>query len=176
MPKVSLLSTDELLAVACPYCGRHFPPGTEWVQEARMAWGHCGVKMVSDGELVGIMALAPTESADRTMMKMLWLTPECVGRGLGHQLVLAAAAELVRQDQRLLLAVAGRHYVSCATPSASFLLRSGFHQPTGERLWQLELRQSLLERQGRGLLQRWRQRWRATGAEPAGGTVSGRVH
>lgn len=174
MSKVSLLSANELLSLACPYCGRQLPHGTEWVQDARRAWGHCGMKVIDDGELVGVIALAPTQRGDQTMMKMIWVRPDVVGHGLGRQLVGAAAAELVRADQRLLLAVAGRQVVSCATPSESFLLRAGFHRPAEQRLWRLELRQTLLEREGRGLVQRWLRKWRGPGAQPAGGAVSGR--
>lgn len=174
MARLSPLSLAEAVELRCPYCGRQQPPGTDWLAEAQRRWGRCGVKLVVDGQVAGVLMLAPAERPGQAMIKSLWVRPELAGRGYGRQLVQSAAAEMVRLKLDVILAAGGRAQSSCATPPAAFLDRVGFVRPGNAGLWRLELGQAVLERSGLGIVGRLL-RGIGRGPQPAGGTAAGRV-
>lgn len=174
MARISPLLAAELTELPCPYCGRQVPAGLDWVTASQARWGRCGVKLTSDGEVVGILAMAPTERAGQAMVKMIWVRPEVAGRGYGRQLVQGAAAEMLRLKLDVLWAAGGRGAAQCATPPTAFLERVGFVRPPDSRLWRLDLGQAVLERSGLGVFGRLI-RGLGFGPQPAGGTVSGRT-
>ncbi|MBA3022055.1 GNAT family N-acetyltransferase [Propionicimonas sp.] len=171
MARISPLVAAELIELPCPYCGRQLPAGTDWLVAAQSQWGRCGVKLSQDGQVVGILALAPGEERGQGLVKAIWVRPEVSGRGYGRQLVQGAAADMVRLKLDVLLAAGGRTHLACATPPSEFLAAVGFVRPADSRLWRLELHRAVLERSGLGLLGRLL-RGLGSGPEPAGGAVS----
>jgi GNAT superfamily N-acetyltransferase len=174
MPKTSPLSVKELTSLACPYCGRQLPLGTEWLGAAEALWGNCGVKLTQEDDVLAVLALAPAGRADEAMVKMMWVRPELARRGYGRQLVQAASAEMVRHKMIAIRASGARGRHVCATPPIGFLREVGFTLPAGERLWRLDLRKTVLERKSRRLLERLLGGLGAN-PEPAGGAISSRV-
>jgi GNAT superfamily N-acetyltransferase len=174
MARISPLLAAELTELPCPYCGRKVPAGLEWVTAAQTRWGRCGVKLTHDGEVVGVLAMTPSEQRGQALVKVLWVRPELAGHGYGRQLVQAVAAEMVRLRLDALLAVGGRGRYSCASPPVRFLESVGFRQMPDSRLWRLDLGQAVLERSGLGIVGRLI-RGLGAGPQPAGGTVSGRT-
>jgi GNAT superfamily N-acetyltransferase len=174
MPKTSPLSASELSSLACPYCGRQLPAGTEWLGAAEAQWGSCGVKLTQDDGIAAVLAFAPTARADEAMVKMIWVRPELAGRGYGRHLVQAAAADMVRHKMTALRASGARGRHVCASAPIGFLQEVGFTLPVGERLWRLDLRKTVLERKSLRLLERL---FGGLGAnpEPAGGAISPRM-
>jgi GNAT superfamily N-acetyltransferase len=173
MARISLLQATELAELACPYCGRTVSGQLEWAEAAHRRWGRCGVKLVHDGEVVGVLALGPAERRGEATVKVLWVRPEVAGRGYGRQLVQAATAEMVRLKLDALVAVGGLGRYRCACPPVPFLERVGFRRVPDSPLWRLELHQAVLERSGLGAIGRFLRGFGA-GPQPAGGTVSGR--
>jgi GNAT superfamily N-acetyltransferase len=174
MARISPLLASELTELSCPYCGRQVPGGLDWVNAAQSRWGRCGVKLAQDGQVVAILAMAPTDRIGHAMVKMMWVRPEVAGRGYGRQLVQGAAAEMVRLKLETLWASGSRSGNHCAAPPAAFLERVGFVRPPDSRLWRLELGQAVLERSGLGIIGRFLRGFGA-GPQPAGGAVSSRV-
>ncbi|MCE1175280.1 MAG: GNAT family N-acetyltransferase, partial [Propionibacteriales bacterium] len=116
MARISSLQAAELTELPCPYCGRQVPAGLDWLTASQSRWGRCGVKLTHDGEVVGILAMTPTERVGHAMVKMIWVRPEVAGRGYGRQLVQGAAAEMLRLKLEVLWAAGGRGASHCATP------------------------------------------------------------
>lgn len=175
MPRLSPLTVPEVLALPCPYCGRQLPEGTAWLTQAGEQWRHCGVKLVTDDTVVGVLAMAPSPTDGVAQVKMAWVRAESAHVGLGRQLMQAAAAEALRLGLSQIVAVGGRAHLSCATPPEGFLKASGFAQAPGESLWRLDLNQSVLERSGLGRFSRFLRALGHAGPEPASGAVSGRM-
>jgi ribosomal protein S18 acetylase RimI-like enzyme len=172
MAKTSTLSASELAALPCPYCGRVVQPKTEWAQAAMTAWGFAAIAVTRADEVAGVLALAPGERADEARIKMVWVRPESSGYGLGRQLVQAAAAELFRRRMKALVASGSRSNFTCASPPREFLMEVGFTRRPDQRLYRLDLRQTVLGRTHLGLFGRL---VRGFNAGPEPGVVSGRI-
>ncbi|MEE9964799.1 MAG: GNAT family N-acetyltransferase [Propionicimonas sp.] len=174
MAKVAELTAAELVELSCPYCGRHLPAGTDWLDRAQSQWGRCGVRAVRGDHIEAVLAMTPGRKSGEALVKMLWVGPEAAGRGLGRQLVQAAAAEALRLGLSTVVAVGGHGSLTCATPPEGFLRGCGFRQTAGDSLWRLDLNQTVLERAGWGRLARMLGTLGHAGPQPAGGTASRR--
>jgi ribosomal protein S18 acetylase RimI-like enzyme len=177
MPRLSMVTLTELSGLACPYCGRTVGPDTPWAPQAATVWGWCGVKLTTADEVAGLLLLAPLEDATQAMLTCAWVRPGLTGAGYGRQLVQAAAAGLVNQKGRVIVARGSRQHVRCEAPPRDFLRAVGFTRGLDDRLWRLDLDRAVVgERTGvRSVFERLLSSLRpVTPPEPAGGL--GRVH
>ena len=174
-----MVTLAELGALACPYCGRTVAKDTPWAISAATVWGWCGVKLALEAEVEGVLLLAPLDEPGHAMVTSMWVRPGSTGGGYGRQLVQAAAAGLVAQNARVIVARGSRRNVRCEAPPRDFLRAVGFTRGRDERLWRLDLERTVsAERNGvRSAFERFLDSLRpATPPEPAGGAISGRVH
>ena len=179
MPRLSMVTLAELPALACPYCGRRVPADTPWAASAATLWGWCGVKLTVAGEVSGLLLLGPLESPGQAMLAGVWVRPESVGSGYGRQLVQTAAAGLVEQKARVIVARASRNHVRCEAPPREFLRAVGFTRGREDRLWRLDLDRAVVGERSvvRNAFERfWESLRPVTPPEPAGGAISGRMH
>jgi ribosomal protein S18 acetylase RimI-like enzyme len=173
-----MVTLAELAGLACPYCGRTVAKDTPWAISAMTVWGWVGVKLTVDDEVAGALLLAPMEEAGHAMITSVWVRPGATGSGYGRQLVQAAAAGLVTQKARVVLARGSRNNVRCEAPPREFLRAVGFARGRDDRLWRLELDRAVVgERNGvRNVFERFLDSLRpVVPPEPAGGAISGRV-
>jgi len=103
----------------------------QWAEAVTQRWGYCGVLAQVDGERIGHLTMAPAAyvprlgafattpiSPDAAVLMSVYVTEEMRGKGLGRQLVQAAAGLLVRRDIRALEAVGTqREGPSCMLPT-----------------------------------------------------------
>jgi N-acetylglutamate synthase-like GNAT family acetyltransferase len=103
----------------------------QWAEAVTARWGYCGVMAQNDGEVIGHLTMAPAMfvprlgafattpvSQDAAVLMSVTVVPEMRGRGIGRQLVQAAAGLLVRRDIRALEAVGTEHQEpSCMLPT-----------------------------------------------------------
>ncbi len=174
-----MVTLSELPTLACPYCGRTVPKDTPWAISAATVWGWCGVKLSVDDEVAGVLLLAPMEEPGHAMVMSVWVRPGSTGSGYGRQLVQAAAAGLVAQKARVVVARGSRNNVRCEAPPRDFLRAVGFVRGRDDRLWRLELDRAVVgERNGvRNVFERFLESLRpVVPPEPAGGAISGRVN
>lgn len=148
MPALSMVSLDDLSRLACPYCGRLVDADTEWAVAARDRWGWCGAEFVRDGVTVGALLLTPVVDAGSpaAMIMCAWVRPEAIRTGVGRQLVQGVSAGLVPRHVRTIVARGSRQHVSCAWPPRDFLRSVGFARGRDDRLWHLDLDQTVVER------------------------------
>jgi GNAT superfamily N-acetyltransferase len=111
----------------------------DWAEAVTARWGYCGVMAVNDKDVIGFLTMAPASyvprlgafattpvSQDAVVVMSVWVAEECRGRGVGRQLVQAAAGLAARRDIRALEAVGSyRDGPSCMLP-ASWLEAVGF--------------------------------------------------
>ena len=111
----------------------------EWAEAVTRRWGYCGVIATEGDELLGYVTMAPAGLVPRlSALATTPVNPDAAlllstrieepyrGRGLGRQLVQAAAGLMVRRDIRAIEAVGSyREGPSCIAP-AGFLQRVGF--------------------------------------------------
>lgn len=111
----------------------------EWAEAVTRRWGYCGVIATDGDEVLGYATLAPAGMVPRLgALDGAHLNPGAAvllstrveepyrGRGLGRQLIQAAAGQMVRRDIRAIDAVGSyREGPSCISPVA-FLQRVGF--------------------------------------------------
>lgn len=111
----------------------------EWAEAVTARWGYCGVMAVNDGAVVGYLTMAPAGfvprlaafattpvSQDAAVVMSARVVEEFQHKGIGRQLVQAAAGLAVRRDIRALEAVGTyREGPSCMLP-ASWLQSVGF--------------------------------------------------
>lgn len=111
----------------------------QWAEAVTERWGYCGVVAQSDGEMVGHLTMAPAAyvprlgafattpvSQDAAVLMTVNVAEEMRGKGIGRQLVQAAAGLLVRRDIRALEAVGTeRQESSCMLPT-TWLQAVGF--------------------------------------------------
>ncbi len=177
MPRLSMVTLTELSGLPCPYCGRTLSSDTPSAAAAATVWGWCGVKLVEDGEVAGLLLLAPADEPGQAVVTAVWVRPGRTRAGYGRQLVRTAASGLVAQRAHLMLARGSRHSVTCQAPPREFLRAIGFTRGLEDRLWHLDLDRAVLsERNGvRAMMERLLSSLRpANPPEPAGGAI-GRV-
>lgn len=100
--------------------GHHQQPSANqaWAEQVTACWGHCGVMAVHEDRVIGYLMLAPPALAPRpgwftsspvsqdvAVVVFAHVVEEFRGKGLGRQLVQAAAAAASRRDLRALEAV-----------------------------------------------------------------------
>lgn len=177
MSRLSMVTLAELPGLACPYCGRVVAPDTPWAVAAAARWGWCGVKLMVDEQVAGLLLLAPLEETGHAMLMCVWVRPESVRSGYGKQLLQAASAGLLSRKVRVIVARGSRRAVRCETPSRDFLKASCFTRGLDDRLWRLDLDRTVAEKSGvLGVVGRLFDSLRpATPPEPAGGAISGRT-
>ncbi len=174
-----MVTLAELRGLACPYCGRTVAIDTPWAVSAATLWGWCGVKLTIDGEVAGLLLLGPQEEPGQAMVMCAWVSPGHTGVGYGRQLVQAAAAGLVSQKGRSIVARGSRQHVRCEAPPRDFLRAVGFTRSLDDRLWHLDLDRAVVgERNGvRNAFERLIRSLRPVSPpNPAGGAISGRVN
>jgi GNAT superfamily N-acetyltransferase len=175
-----MVTLAELPGLACPYCGRVVGADTSWAVSAATLWGWCGWKLANgDGRVDGVLLLGPNEEPGHALVNALWVRPGLTGSGYGRQLVQAAAAGLVQQKEREIVAVGSRQHLRCEAPPSGFLRAVGFARSLDDRLWHLDLDRAVLgERSGvRSAFERLMQSLRpVTPPNPAGGAISGRAN
>lgn len=102
----------------------------EWAEVVTRHWGYCGVVATQDNEIVGYLTMAPAMyvprlgafattpvGPDAAVLMSGQVIPEHRGRGIGRQLVQAAAGLVARRDIRALEAVGTYHEgPSCMLP------------------------------------------------------------
>jgi GNAT superfamily N-acetyltransferase len=102
-----------------------------WAERVTARWGHCGVMAVHEDRMIGYLMLAPPAvvprlsafastpvSQDAAVVVSAHVVEEFRGKGLGRQLVQAAAAAVARRDIRALEAVGTYHDgPSCMLPT-----------------------------------------------------------
>lgn len=149
MPTLSMVALDDLSLLRCPYCGRAISADTAWAEEARERWGWIGAVAKVEGAPTGVLLVAPgTEpsGSSTAMLMCLWVHPDAAGMGTGRQLVQTVAAGLLPRHTRFMVAHGGRQQISCAAPPRDFLRSVGFHRVGNDRLWRLDLDQTVVER------------------------------
>ena len=173
MSRLSIVTLAQLPGLACPYCGRSTAPDVPWAVSAATVWGWCGWKISNgDGRADGLLLLGPTDEPGQAQVNVLWVRPGLTGAGYGRQLVQAAAAGLVQQKAREVVAVGSRQHLRCEAPPGGFLRGVGFARSMDDRLWHLDLDRAVVgERNGvRGVFERLLSSLRpVTPPEPAGG-------
>jgi GNAT superfamily N-acetyltransferase len=111
----------------------------DWAAAVTARWGYCGVMAVSDKEVIGFLTMAPAgfvprlgafastpTSQDAAVVMSVRVVEEFQHKGIGRQLVQAAAGLAARRDIRALEAVGTyRDGPSCMLP-ASWLQAVGF--------------------------------------------------
>ncbi len=112
----------------------------EWADTVTRRWGYCGVIATEGDELLGYATMAPAGMVPRlgALDTAYPINPDAAvllstrveepyrGRGLGRQLIQAAAGLMVRRDIRAIDAVGSyREGPSCISP-VGFLQRVGF--------------------------------------------------
>ena len=111
----------------------------EWAEAVSRRWGYCGVIAVDGDELLGHVTMAPAglvprlsalastpANPDAALLLSTRVEEPYRGRGIGRQLVQAAAGLMVRRDIRAIEAIGSyREGPSCIAP-AGFLQRVGF--------------------------------------------------
>jgi GNAT superfamily N-acetyltransferase len=111
----------------------------EWAEAVTARWGHCGVMAVNDGAIVGFLTMAPAgfvprlgafattpTSQDAAVVMSVRVVEEFQGKGIGRQLVQAAAGLVVRRDIRALEAVGTYREGPSCMMSAGWLEAVGF--------------------------------------------------
>lgn len=102
----------------------------DWAQEVTRRWGYCGVMAVQDEQTIGFLTMAPAGHVRRlaafpstplgpevAVLLAVHVAEEWRGRGLGRQLVQAAAGLLTRRDIRAVEAIGTYHDgPSCMAP------------------------------------------------------------
>ena len=141
MTEVSLVGAAAVHALSCPYCHRPMPPDADAALDAQHRWGFAAAQAVEDGRVVGLLVLAPAETG--ATVACGWVEPDFVRRGVGRQLVRAAAAGLVAQRVGSLAALSG-HSSGCAGFSRRWLAAVGFRPTTQPKLWRMDLNQTVL--------------------------------
>ncbi len=111
----------------------HLDRGTiknEWAEAVTARWGYCGVLATHEGQTIGYLTLAPARyvrrlgafattpvSPDAAVVMSAHVAEEFRGRGIGRQLMQAAAGLVARRDIRALEAVGTYHEgPSCMLP------------------------------------------------------------
>ncbi len=180
MSRLSTVTLAELPGLGCPYCGRTVAIDEPWAVSAATLWGWCGWKLANgDGRADGLLLLGPTDEPGQAMLNGLWVRPGLTGAGYGRQLVHAAAAGLVQQKVREIVAVGSRQHQRCEAPPGAFLRAVGFTRSMDDRFWHLDLDRAVAaERNGvRSAFERLVRSLRpVTPPNPAGGAISGRVN
>ena len=174
-----MVTLAELRGLACPYCGRTVAIDTPWAVSAATLWGWCGVKLTIEDEVAGLLLLGPQEEPGQAKVMCAWVGPGHTGVGYGRQLVQAAAAGLVNQKGRAIVARGSRQHVRCEAPPRDFLRAVGFTRSLDDRLWHLDLDRAVVgERNGvRNAFERLIRSLRPVSPpNPAGGAISGRVN
>lgn len=176
MPRLSMVTLAELSALQCPYCGRRVEPDEPGAVTAATIWGWCGVKLMLDAQPAGALLLAPTEDPGEAMLTSLWVAPGRIGSGYGRQLVQTAAAGLLEQKARRIVARGSRSQARCVAPPRDFLDDVGFVRSREDRLWRLDLERGVVDRPSlRVVFGRFLESLRPVSPpEPAGGAISGR--
>lgn len=173
-----MVALAELDGLACPYCGRTVSADSAEAAAAASLWGWCGVKLVLDGAVAGLLLLAPTDEPGHALVTSVWVRPGLTGAGYGRQLVQAAAAGLVAQRGHVVVARGSRSGTDCQAPPKEFLRAVGFTRGLEDRLWHLDLDRTVVgERNGvLNVIERLLSSLRPVSPpEPAGGAI-GRVH
>jgi GNAT superfamily N-acetyltransferase len=110
-----------------------------WAEAVTARWGYCGVMAVSEGRTIGYLTMAPAMyvprlsafattpvSQDAAVLIAARVLDDFQGKGIGRQLVQAAAGMAARRDLRALEAVGTyREGPSCMLP-AGWLESVGF--------------------------------------------------
>ena len=149
MSSVSMVALEDLPRLICPYCGRSIPPDTPWVSAARERWGWAGVAATVDGVPVGTMLVAPNDDAlgsTAAMVMCAWVRPGATRMGVGRHLVQSLGAGLLPRQTRFIAARGSRTHISCAALPREFLRSTGFARGRDDRLWRLDLDQTVVER------------------------------
>lgn len=112
----------------------------EWAETVTRRWGYCGVIATEGDELLGYATMAPARLVPRlgALDAVHPINPDAAvllstrveepyrGRGIGRQLVQAAAGQMVRRDIRAIEVLGSyREGPSCISP-VGFLQRVGF--------------------------------------------------
>lgn len=180
MSRLSIVTLAELPGLSCPYCGRAIASDEPWAVSAATLWGWCGWKLSNgDGRADGLLVLGPTDEPGQARVNGLWVRPGLTRSGYGRQLIQAAAAGLVQQKAREVVAVGSRQHLRCEAPPSVFLRGTGFTRSIDDRLWHLDLDRAVVaERNGvRSAFERLMQSLRPVSPpNPAGGAISGRAN
>lgn len=174
-----MVTLAELPGLPCPYCGQTIAVDTGWAASAATVWGWCGVKLTLEGQVAGLLLLAPDDEPGRAVLARVWVRPEVAGAGYGRQLLQGAAAGLVKQKAHEIIARGSREHVRCEVPPRDWLRAVGFARSIDDRLWHLDLDRAVVgERNGvLGAVERFLQSLRpVTPPNPAGGAISGRAN
>jgi ribosomal protein S18 acetylase RimI-like enzyme len=137
---------DQLPGLACPWCGRRLEADLGWAVAAQERWGWIGVSVQRHGAVVGVLLVSPAEGTRTALLMCLWVAPGELRVGHGRRLVQAAAAGLLARDVRTLVARGSRHHPGCVAPPRDFLRAVGFTRNRDDRLWRLDLDQTVVDR------------------------------
>lgn len=136
MRSIRQAEPGDLRTRACPVCG------------AVPRWATLGFTVARDGEVVGFLALAPSDALGvlprgSMVVEQLWVRPEDVGEQVGTQLVQRAAAVLHARRVRCLVATGTRGVADCRHLPGAWLERVGFVEQVRGAQWRLDLRRAV---------------------------------
>ncbi|MFT3876445.1 MAG: hypothetical protein QM708_08500 [Propioniciclava sp.] len=137
MRSIMSLDSQDLTALACPWCGRTPPPAV------------FGLKTVREGEVVGMIAAAPASALNgpylegSTVIVQAWVRRPEVGEQIGTQLMHRLAATQTHRGVRALIAPGTYGVPNCQHLPAAFLDGLGFLETVPGAQWRMDLRSTI---------------------------------
>lgn len=136
MRSVQPADPADLRGLRCPVCG------------SRAASATLGFKAVRDREVIGFIAVAPSDvlgmlPRGAMVVEQLWVRPDDVGELVGTQLVQRAAGVLVARRVVCLVARGTRGRADCGHLPGGWLEHEGFVEQVRGAQWRLDLRRTL---------------------------------